>query len=90
MTSEPVAADGNEAVISVTALNVITGTLTVSLEGSYDGLSWVNLATATGLTDFGFATATKATLDVAWVRARAEVTSGAKAIFDCTVSFSEQ
>ncbi len=93
MTSEPVAAEGNEAVLSTTGINVESGTLTLSLEGSYDGVAWTSLVTATGLTDFGFVTAKKSALDVAWVRARAVVSSGgssAKAIFDVTVSFSEQ
>ena len=94
LTSDPVAAEGNEAVLAVTAINVTgttSGSLTLSLEGSYDGLAWENLATATALTEFGFETATKSSLDVAWVRARAVIANaGAKAIFDATVSFSEQ
>jgi len=83
MPSEPVAAEGNEAVLAITGINVSSGTLTVSMEGSYDGLAWSNLVTASGLTDFGFTTVSKPALDVAWVRARAVVATGTKAIF-CT------
>ena len=93
LTSEPVPAEGNEAVLSVTAINVDSaGSLSVSLEGSYDGLAWENLVTlASALTEFDYATATKSTLDVAWVRARATVTgTNGQALFDATVAFSEQ
>ena len=90
LTSDPVAAEGNEVVLAVTAINVTGGSLTLSLEGSYDGLAWDNLATATALTDFGFTTVAKAALDVAWVRVRAVAGTSATAIFDATVSFSEQ
>ncbi|MEE9394382.1 MAG: hypothetical protein V3W41_17940 [Planctomycetota bacterium] len=96
ITSSPVAARGNKVVMAATVINLAAAgseTLSLQMQGSYDGKAWENTGTAIKASSFGYYDSSQANLDFAWIRIRAEgasIGTSLKAVFDAFLAFSEQ
>lgn len=88
ISSEAIKLMGNRVNALLLITNIATGTLTIKIQGSYDGKSWVDAATGTGQTTFGASTTTASTADYAFVRGYASLSAG-KALFDLTFAFAD-
>lgn len=91
ITSQAVPAQGNKVKASIIMKNGASPGVDFYIDGSYDGLAWDELAaTGSALTGLDHTTLEEASLDYAYVRARATAGTAGKGLFDVWLAFSEQ
>ena len=89
LTSEPMPARGNRVYLAATCVTMNTGPCVLTIEGSYDGTTWVAVGTTGTLTAFGYLTPepTVATLTTPMVRVKAVLTAG-DVLFEASLAFA--
>ncbi len=92
ITSEAIPLQGNRACLCVTVYNSSSGTGTMTVQGSYDGIAWANLTNPVTIPTFGAANdGGNGNLQYAFLRVLVNITGASgKILFDATLVMSAQ